>query len=364
MKKVKIVQSGDFHLDSPLILHNNKFRDKRKTELLEAVSNIVRLGNKKESDLLLLTGDIFDSKRVSRNTILSLIAILKNFKGEVFISPGNHDPYTMGSIYDSYDFPENTHIFKGYGCVHLESLGAYIHGIGFRDYYEDKDLLRLIEIKDEKAINILVTHGEITSGENSYHPIKISSISESKLDYIAIGHRHDFSGIKREGNTSYAYAGIPEPRGYDELGDKGVILGDIYKGTTDLRFIKTNKRSYIETNIDISNTETTFDIIKMIDDMNLNRENIYKFNIKGFILDYVIVDIELIKDHLKDKFLDFDIKDLTQIKETNTKVSSRSLQGIFLKTLKEKEKLVEDKEMLSEAKKIGLRLLSQGEILW
>ena len=364
MKKVKILQSGDFHLDSPLILHNNKFRNRRKTELLEAVSNIISLGNKNKSDLLLLTGDIFDSKRVTRNTIVTLISMLEYFDGKVFIAPGNHDPYTVESIYDTYTFPVNTHIFRGYESIYLKELDVYVHGIGFRDYYEEKDLLGLINIKDEKAINILVTHGEVTSGKNSYHPISINSIKESKLDYIAIGHRHEFSGFKRERNTHYAYAGIPEPRGYDELGDKGVILGDIYKGSVNLDFIKTNKRSYIEVNIDISKILTTFEIIKIIDDLNLNKENIYRFTITGSILEHVIVDIDSIKNSLKDKFLDFDIKDTTFIKEIDSKVSDRTLKGVFLKTLKEKEKTVNDQKMLSEAKKIGLRLLSQGEILW
>lgn len=364
MKKVKILQSGDFHLDSPLILHNNNFRRRRKVELLEAVSNIVNIGNKKEVDLLLLTGDIFDSKRVTRNTIMSFTNILGKFTGNIFISPGNHDPYTVGSIYDSFKFPENTHIFNGYEKIYLEKLDVYVHGIGFRDYYEEKDLFNLINIENKNSINILVTHGEINSGENSYHPISLESIANSDLDYIAIGHRHNYSGIKMEEGTYYGYAGIPEPRGYDELGDKGIIYGDIYKGLVDLNFIKTNKRSYLEIDVDISNTQTSFEIIKIIDDMSLDKENIYRFNLKGSILEHVIVDINSIKNYLKDEFYDFDIKDFTYIKETKDKISDRSLQGIFLNTIKEKEASFDDKEMLKEAKKIGLRLLSQGEILW
>lgn len=364
MKKVKILQSGDFHLDSPLILHNDSFRRIRKLELLEAVSNIISIANEKDVDLLLLTGDIFDSKRVTRNTIINFSNILEEFSGNIFISPGNHDPYTVGSIYDSYVFPENTHVFNGYEKIYLEDLDVYVHGIGFRDFYEEKDLLKFINIENKNSINILITHGEINGGKSYYHPISLQSIENSNLDYIAIGHRHNFSGIKMEGGTYYAYAGIPEPRGYDELGDKGVIYGDIYKGLADLSFIKTNKRSYLEIDIDISDTLAAFEIIKKIDDMNLDKENIYRFNLKGSILEHAIVDINSIKNYLKDEFYDFDIKDYSSIREIKDKISDRSLQGIFLKTIKEKEATIEDKEMLKEAKKIGLRLLSQGEIIW
>ena len=44
------------------------------------------------------------------------------------------------------------------------------------------------------------------------------------MDYIALGHIHKFSGIKRIGNTYYAYSGCPEGRGFDEEGDKGIIF--------------------------------------------------------------------------------------------------------------------------------------------
>ena len=41
------------------------------------------------------------------------------------------------------------------------------------------------------------------------------------MDYIALGHRHSFSGINIAGRTHFAYSGCPQGRGFDELDEKG-----------------------------------------------------------------------------------------------------------------------------------------------
>ena len=56
-----------------------------------------------------------------------------------------------------------------------------------------------------------------------YGPISREDIARSGLDYLALGHIHQASGLQREGNTFWAYPGCPEGRGFDELGDKGVL---------------------------------------------------------------------------------------------------------------------------------------------
>ena len=55
-------------------------------------------------------------------------------------------------------------------------------------------------------------------------------IEKSGLTYLALGHVHQYSGPRREGGTVYAYPGTPDGRGFDELGEKGVILGRVSDG--------------------------------------------------------------------------------------------------------------------------------------
>ncbi len=47
------------------------------------------------------------------------------------------------------------------------------------------------------------------------------------MDYVALGHIHAYSGARTAGRVPYAWPGCPEGRGYDECGEKGVIIADV-----------------------------------------------------------------------------------------------------------------------------------------
>ena len=51
-------------------------------------------------------------------------------------------------------------------------------------------------------------HGE-AEGKGDYAPISKVSIAGSGLDYLALGHIHQYSGLQREGNTFWAYPAAP-----------------------------------------------------------------------------------------------------------------------------------------------------------
>ena len=127
-------------------------------------------------------------------------------------------------------WPEIPYIFKGTlrECIIRENLIQLYWGAAFNSHHVKESLIKDIEI-DEKYTNIMVIHGDISNTEqgNEYNPITLKDIRDSNLDYIAIGHRHNFSGILREGNTFYSYAGCPQGRGFDELDDKGIVIGEV-----------------------------------------------------------------------------------------------------------------------------------------
>ena len=61
---VKILHAADFHLDSPFSgLTEEKARQRRR-ECRELVSRLVDYANSQGVELMLLCGDLFDSRRV------------------------------------------------------------------------------------------------------------------------------------------------------------------------------------------------------------------------------------------------------------------------------------------------------------
>lgn len=370
MRKIKILQAGDLHFDTPFKDLDKNISIISKEELLEVFSKIIDISMENSVDILLLTGDIFDNLTINKKTLIFIKNQLERISNiRVFISPGNHDPYNEKSFYKMINWPENVHIFKGsIENVVLEDLNTVVWGAAFNEYHVRKSMLKNVNIK-EGYINIMTIHGDIsnTDNGNEYNPMTIKDIENSRLDYIAIGHRHNFSGILREGNTFYAYAGCPQGRGFDEVGDKGIILGEVTKGAVDLHFVRTSKRNYYVEEIDISNSVSYDEVrLKILSDINEEerKNNLYKIILKGEIESYINLNETVILEKIKKDFYFVKVIDKTEVKLDFDKISEDySIKGVYAKKLLEKMKEEDcDKEILKMALKLGIQSLSHEEV--
>ena len=371
MNKIKVLHCADLHFDTPFKELSKEISDTSKNELLEVFKNIIDLAIDENIEVLLIAGDVFDNLTVNKNTLFFISDQIKRIKSiKVFISPGNHDPYSEKSFYNMINWPENVYIFKGdMEFKEVEELNLIVWGAGFRNNYENETLLREVNVDNDK-INIMILHGEIasTNGKNEYNPIYINDIYNSNIDYIALGHRHKFSGILKEGMTSYAYSGCPQGRGFDESGEKGVIIGEVYKGGTDLSFFPICKRKYVTKEINITGNnnydEVIFKILSDLSDEEIHK-NFYKIILKGELKEYFNLKENLLVEKLKNKFYYIKIINDTSI-EINLEELSKdySIKGKFIAKILEKLKDASDadKEMLKLALKIGIQCLSEDEV--
>ena len=371
MEKVKILHCADIHFDTPFKEFRNKLADKSKEEIKEVFSNIIKICNEENVDIMLLAGDIFDNYTLNKSTLIFIQEELKRLKRtKVFISPGNHDPYNFKSFYKLVDWPENVHVFKSsLEKVFIKELKTNIYGAAFEDNYVGQSMLKNIEV-DKNFINIAVIHGELSNQgtTNEYNPITIKDIEESKLDYIALGHRHKFNGVQKVGTTSYAYSGCPQGRGFDELGAKGILIGYVGKGYVDLNFKKTCKREYIEKDVNIESAfgyrEIKRKILEELKDFDL-KINIFKVNLVGEIDASFKINEKILKEKLESEFYFVKIKDKTKIKiKIDDIENEHSTKGIFVKKISNKisEASGEELEILELALKIGLQSLTEDEV--
>lgn len=371
MNKVKVLHCADLHFDTPFKELSKEISDTSKNELLEVFKNIIDLAIDENIEVLLIAGDVFDNLTVNKNTLFFIsdqIRRIKNIK--VFISPGNHDPYNEKSFYSMINWPENVYIFKGdMEFKEVKELNLIVWGAGFRKNYENETLLRGVNVDNDK-INIMLLHGEIasTNSKNEYNPIYINDIYKSNIDYIALGHKHKFSGILKEGITTYAYSGCPQGRGFDEEGEKGVIIGEVYKSGTNLEFFPVYKRKYVTKEIDITGTnnydEVVFKVLSDLSDEEIYK-NFYKIILKGELKEHFKLRENLLIEKLKNKFYYIKIINQTSI-EVNLEELSRdySIKGKFISKILEKLKDAsdDDKEILKLALKIGIQCLSEDEV--
>lgn len=371
MEKVKILHCADLHFDTPFNELSKEISNTSKEELLEVFKNIIDLTMKEEIEVLLIAGDVFDNLTVNKSTLFFISNQLMRIPNvRVFISPGNHDPYNEKSFYNIIKWPENVYIFRGeLEYKEIEELNLVVWGAGFRNSYENESLLSNIDI-DKSKINIMVMHGEIESGSsnNEYNPIYLKDIESSNLDYIALGHRHKFSGILKRGITSYAYSGCPQGRGFDEEGEKGVIIGEVYSGGVKLQFLPIFKRKYNTLEIDISDINTYDElVIKILASINKNEVNrdFYKVILRGELREHFSLNEKILIDKLKSEFYYIKIVNNSSIAVNLEDISNDySIKGKFIAKIIEKMNNAneEEKEVLNIALKIGLQCLSEDEV--
>ena len=129
----KIIHAADFHLDSAFAgLEPEKARTRR-GELRELPDRLAELVLAERVELVLLSGDLFDSERVYPETVEALRRALERMACPVFIAPENHDPCTARSPYRTEKWPDNVHIFQDTALAEkvLPSLDCVVHGAAF-----------------------------------------------------------------------------------------------------------------------------------------------------------------------------------------------------------------------------------------
>ena len=372
MKNIKIVHCADIHFDTPFKDVDERQSKINKEELKEVFCNIINLCKSNRVDILLLAGDIFDNLTLEKETLYFLEKSFRDIEDtRVFISPGNHDPYMVNSFYKLIKWPENVYVFsKGLECVFIEELNLNVWGAAFTERYVKESMLKGFVHESFGEINIMVIHGELSSGvSNEYNPITIEEIRNSGMNYIALGHRHNYSGINREDKTYYAYCGCPQGRGFDEVGEKGIIYGEIGNEFSKFNFIKMCKRQYKEMRIDISDVETYQDLTNFIKD-KIDKEdrekNFYKVILIGEVSNEFCIDEKLIINYLEKDFYSIKVVDKTRAKvDIEEIVKGYSVRSIFVKKLLlklEESTSDEEKEMIEKALKLGLNALAEGEV--
>ena len=254
---MRILHAADLHLDSAFAGLAEEKAALLRQESRDILRRMVDWANDHAVDVMLLSGDLFDSDRMYSQTARTLAQALARFRGRIFVSPGNHDFYAPGSGYDAVDWPENVHIFTSRRpqTVLLRSLNASVTGAAFTAAEEWEPFDGASFSGDDAPIRLGVLHGEVTRGESKYRAIPPAEIEKTNLTYLALGHVHRCAGVQRAGNTAYAYPGCLPGRGFDETGDKGFLYGEITPEKVELEFIPFAPRRYQSVTADITDRD-------------------------------------------------------------------------------------------------------------
>ncbi len=354
---LKIIHGADFHLDSPFAGLTPERAARRRGEQRDLLNRLAELARETGADLVLLAGDLLDSERVFRETAQALRGALASIPCPVFIAPGNHDFYSPRSIWTSLDWPDNVHIFTSAALEEVELPGCSLWGRAFTGPGQDSCPLDGLTVPQDGKLHIACVHGAV-GPESNYGPISPSDIAASGLDYLALGHVHKASGLQREGNTFWAYPGCPEGRGFDELGEKGVLYVEAEPGRVDSRFVPLAKVRYEIISADITGPEGALsNILEVLP--GKTSDLICRVILTG---EGEAPNLANLEQMLSPEFYGLSIVDQTRVpQDLWARRGEDALTGLFLRAMWDKCQEEPDNPLYQLAARYGLAALENGE---
>lgn len=363
MSRLKILHAADLHLDSPFEGLSESKAAQRRQEQRELLKRIAQTAQTEGTDVVLLAGDLLDSDSAYTETAEELIKALGSIEAPVFISPGNHDFYTERSPYARLKLPENVHIFREnrIDCVELPELNARVFGAAFTDRYSAPLLEGFSAEKKFGVTDIMCIHGEVGAASSRYDPISEAAIAASGMDYIALGHVHKESGLRKSGHSYYAWPGCPEGRGFDETGEKYIYMVSLENGKCSLKPVSIAQRKYVILPVELDGVTPLEAIKNRLDD---NTENdLYRIILRGE--SEQAPDLSSLRRTFEGRFYSLQLRDETLLRrDIWEKAGEDSLRGQFLLRLKNAYNAAADdleREKIVQAVRWGLAALDRRE---
>ena len=359
---MKFVHIADMHFDTSFTTLTNKANlgDVRRLDQRLAFNRVIDYIKENQVPYLFIAGDFYEHEYIRLSTIEYINNLFAEIPDtQIFISPGNHDPYLKDSFYNKYYWNENVHIFDSQLSV-FEQEEVDIYGYGFDDFYYTNNEVESMEIKNRDKINILIAHGTLNASEaveHVYNPISEKLIESKGFDYVALGHIHKID-YNSKPNQRIVYPGSTVSLGFDELGKHGMIVGNVEKDKIELEFVPIDNKEFIIKEIDVTELLDLDELATIINGIQFSENEYYKISLVGrrnfeidlYKLNKLIINSNIIK-----------VKDYTKMNYDLEKISKENtLKGLFVKEILQKmQDSPEDEEILQNALDIGFEILEK-----
>ncbi len=324
-------------------------------------------------DLVVIAGDLFDSHRPEPRLVELVrrkFAAVREAGVSIVLAPGTHDTSSyrdcvyreenLGDILllsDDSDCPVSFEV--GDKTVHI--YGA-VRGIHCRDVPLDK-MSRI----SADGVHIGVMHAAVqpTSGvdfSGGELGVTLPDLAKTRLDYIALGHYHNFKQYPADGVTA-VYPGTLEGRSFRETGDRYLVTVTFTPGGPAVEKTRFNARTIRQETIDLDRTPCCdqSELCNRVESV-ADKDAIVEFIVRG--------DAEFsfstaaIEEMFADKFFYLRIVDETRVycaRWVKQFRDERTVRGIFVRILIERidnASTDEEKRLLDMALRLGLTELA------
>ena len=368
---MKFIHCADLHLDARMasLLGPEKAK-MRRAEILANFGRIIACARESGCAGIFLAGDLFDTKRISaaaRNVVED--AIRSHPELDFYYVTGNHEGSAF--VESLSDCPANLHLFTPEWTTYtlFEKDGRRVtlssreidadHGAGAPEG---------LSLRAED-LNIVMLHGTVAEHANAGDDsvIALHSLRGKNIDYLALGHVHEYRRGRIDSRGEYCYSGCLEARGFDEPGTHGYILLTIDENdlSYEARFVRFPGRTVHVVRVDVSECLTTPDILREVsaalDEEDCGADDCVKVVLTGRMDVNAEKDLRVVENDWKERFYLFRLEDETKYRvDREAYAQDASLKGEYVRMLMEDESLTEDRR--AELIRTGLLALTGEEI--
>lgn len=271
---IKIVHVADVHFENSDYGQMPQFKSRLEENRYETFEKAVSVAIKRQVDLFVIAGDLFDGGKLTLKSVMRLneqLRYLIDSGVRPVIAMGNHDPM---DFYDQWDIqlPDECIVFgpepekiqlvsrdgEKYtlnGCSH-ESVGV-IDNRGAR-----------YPMATAKMVNIGILHGTVSQwadSEEPYMPCSVSELAEKGYHLWCLGHIHKRKEI-REVNGFYPGSLVGNKQGED--GPKGAYYYELIKGHLSYEFLPLSEVLFESLDIVMDSDEDRHSVDELLSHIN------------------------------------------------------------------------------------------------
>lgn len=235
---LKLLHTADWHLGRRFGRFGEDAQRKLTRARLEVVDRILRVAERKLVHAILCAGDLFDEPSPDRmwwEELARLLHKLGRPQCPVFLLPGNHDPFTLDSVWMKEQFrallPRFVHIVDREGFEYPLGEQAVLYAVPCMSRAGQSDPTAKIPERapGDTRIRIGMVHGSTFDAVDcqTNFPIAADAAVRRGLDYLAIGDTHGFRFVPPDRlRPPTIYPGAPEATAFDERdpGHVAVVL--------------------------------------------------------------------------------------------------------------------------------------------
>ncbi len=153
-------------------------------ERLKAARRVVEVAREREVDFLLVAGDTFEDNAVDRVLVQKVADTLAQFRGPVYVIPGNHDPLVPGCVWDHRAWQSSPNVRVLTEAPPVEFDGGTLYPSPVFQKHSLNDPTRWINAHDSTGIAIGMAHGTVEGVSQDVADYPIRRDAAAAVDWI------------------------------------------------------------------------------------------------------------------------------------------------------------------------------------